>query len=94
MIRSQQTLQNVAILPEGAIFPLLTEDFAEMEGKLEENFVADVGGNILEEAIKQMVGFVMSNNLAMKFYVFGQGGKRRFGSTQLFDTVYSKCNLI
>ena len=31
MIRSQQPLQNVAILPEGAIFPLLTEeDFAEM----------------------------------------------------------------
>ncbi|XP_065665573.1 uncharacterized protein LOC124813180 isoform X2 [Hydra vulgaris] len=97
MFRSQQPVQNVAILPEGAIFPLLTEeDFTLMERKLDDinflnsvvNFIADIGGNTLKEATKRMMAFVMSNNLAMKFNVFGRGGKRGFGSTRLFDTVY------
>ena len=55
--------------------------------------VADIGGTSLEDCVKRMMGFLMSNPLALQYNLSGARGKRRFKELPLFNVLYGKFEL-
>ena len=52
--------------------------------------LCDVGGRTLDEVVRRTMKFVMANDLARQFNVFGRFGKRPLGPTTLFSIIYSE----
>lgn len=51
--------------------------------------LGDLGGRTVDEAIKRMMKFLITNDVTMMCNFSGRHGKKPFGSSQLFDVVYS-----
>jgi len=47
-----------------------------------------MGGRNIDEFIRRVMSFVMKNDLAKHFSVYGRHGKRAFGSAVLFTIIY------
>lgn len=54
------------------------------------NVLGEIGGRNIDECVKRVVKFIMSDTLATKLNMSGRINKKAFGPTNLFETVYSK----
>lgn len=52
--------------------------------------VADVGGTSVDDATRRMMKYILSNELAMQYNLFGRHGKKKFKDLRLFNVVYGK----
>ncbi len=52
--------------------------------------VADVGGTSIDDAIRRMMKYIFSNELALEYNLFGRHGKKKFKDLRLFNVVYGK----
>ena len=52
--------------------------------------VGDRGGGSLDEAASRTMAFLLSQDLAHQYNLFGGQGKRTFRDLRLFDVVYGK----
>ncbi|XP_072573202.1 uncharacterized protein [Paramormyrops kingsleyae] len=84
-------------VPEGVVFPLKSHaDVEALHEKLEDRslmsavvaMVADVGGTSVDDATRRMMKYILSNELAMEYNMFGRHGKRKFKDLRLFSVVY------
>ncbi|XP_056101434.1 uncharacterized protein LOC130080162 [Rhinichthys klamathensis goyatoka] len=91
---NHESLPNV---PEEAVFPLTTTEEVEAmnEKLLDPRFmssvvamVADVGGSSLDDATRRMMRFLISNEVAIQYSLFGRHGKKRFRDLRLFEVIY------
>ncbi|XP_057202341.1 uncharacterized protein LOC130561785 [Triplophysa rosa] len=92
--RDHGPLQEVT---DDVVFPLRTmEDVEAMNEKLDDSglmssvgaMVADVGGSSLDDATRRMMRFLISNDVAIEYNLFGRHGKRRFKDLRLFKVIY------
>lgn len=56
--------------------------------------VGEIGGTSLDDATRRMMAFLMSNELALQFNLFGRHGKNKFRELRLFDVIYGKFQLM
>lgn len=56
--------------------------------------VGEIGGKSLDDATRRMMAFLMSNELALQFNLFGHHGKNKFRELRLFNVVYGKFQLL
>ncbi|XP_041835399.1 coiled-coil domain-containing protein 8 homolog isoform X2 [Melanotaenia boesemani] len=84
-------------VPEGVAFPLQTQaDVEALDEKLKDRslmstvaaVVADVGGTSVDDATRRMMKFLLSNELALDYNLFGRHGKKKFKDLRLFSVVY------
>ena len=54
------------------------------------NVLGEIGGWNLDECVRRIMKFIIRNTLATKLNMSGRNNKKGFGSTNLFETVYSK----
>ncbi|KAK7131750.1 hypothetical protein R3I93_018345 [Phoxinus phoxinus] len=89
-----ESLPNV---PEEAVFPLTTTEEVEAmnEKLLDPRFtssvvamIADVGGSSLDDATRRMMRFLISDEVAIQYSLFGRHGKKRFIDLRLFEVIY------
>ena len=52
--------------------------------------VADIGGTGLDKSVRRMMAFLLSNDLALEYNVWGKREKRTFRDLPLFDVIYGK----
>ena len=52
--------------------------------------VADIGGTSVDDATRRMMRFILSNELALEYNMFGRHGKKKFKDLSLFSVVYGK----
>ncbi|KAF1376089.1 hypothetical protein PFLUV_G00227000 [Perca fluviatilis] len=50
--------------------------------------VADIGGTNVDDATRRMMKYVLSNELALDYNMFGRHGKKKFKDLCLFNVVY------
>ena len=55
--------------------------------------LGDIGGHTVDDMVRRTMQFVMKNQLAMEFNIFGRNGKTAFGTSALFNIIY-RMNLI
>lgn len=55
--------------------------------------VVDVGGSSPEVAIRRMMRFLISNELAIQYNLFGCHGKKRFRDLRLLTKMAHHCDL-
>ncbi|KAK9980988.1 hypothetical protein ABG768_000562 [Culter alburnus] len=88
--------ESLPEVPEGIVFPITTtEDLEAMNEKLHDSRlmsiviakVADIGGSSLNDATRRMMRFLISNELAIQYNLFGRHGKKRFRDLCLFDVI-------
>ncbi|XP_066968495.1 uncharacterized protein [Macrobrachium rosenbergii] len=88
---------EAATLPEGLKFPLETVDqLEEMETHLIDpgvrtglvNVLSEIGGRNIDECVKRVMKFIISDTLATKMNMSGMNNKKAFGPTNLFEAVY------
>ncbi|KAF4114242.1 hypothetical protein G5714_004465 [Onychostoma macrolepis] len=81
---------------EGIVLPITTtQDLEAMDEKLQDPRlmsivvakVADIGGSSLDDATRRMMRFLISNELAIQYNLFGRHGKKRFRDLRLFDVI-------
>ncbi|KAJ7991339.1 hypothetical protein DPEC_G00282680 [Dallia pectoralis] len=81
---------SVVEVPEGVVFPLKTQANIEaLEEKLGDlslmsaivSVVTDIGGTSVDDATRRMMKYVLSNELAMEYNMFGRHGKKKFKDT-------------
>ena len=63
---------------------------AVMKFSLKNCVGALIGGLHIDECTGRVMSYVMVNNLAMQYNLFGRNGKRAFTQSCLFDIFYSK----
>ena len=52
--------------------------------------VADIGGTTLDDAVRRMMGFLLTNDLSRRYNLCGRNGKKKFRDLALFDVLYGK----
>ncbi|XP_059184758.1 uncharacterized protein si:dkey-187a12.4 [Centropristis striata] len=84
-------------VPDGVVFPLQTQVNVEaLEEKLGDRslmsavvaIVADIGGTSVDDATRRMMKYILSNELALEYNMFGRHGKKKFKDLGLFNVVY------
>ncbi|KAF1393967.1 hypothetical protein PFLUV_G00021610 [Perca fluviatilis] len=50
--------------------------------------VADIGGTNVDDATRRMMKYILSNELALDYNMFGRHGKNKFKDLCLFNVVY------
>ncbi|KAL0968058.1 hypothetical protein UPYG_G00261760 [Umbra pygmaea] len=97
LLKQRDANTVTAELPEGAHFPINTVPEVEaMEEKLLDtaflnevvSVLGEIGGTTIDEATRRMMGFLMTNDLAIQYNFVGRHGKREFRSLRLFEVVY------
>ncbi|XP_048023088.1 glutamate--tRNA ligase-like [Megalobrama amblycephala] len=88
---------SVLEVPEGVVLPLKTQaDLEALDQKLGDRsvmsavvtMVADVGGTSIDDATRRMMKYILSNELALEYNLFGRHGKKKFKDLCLFNVVY------
>lgn len=54
--------------------------------------VSDIGGTSVDDATRRMMKYIMSNELALDYNMFGRHGKKKFKDLNLFSVAYGKLN--
>ena len=52
--------------------------------------VADIGGTTLDDTVRRIMAFLLTNELSRQYNLFGRNGKKRFRDLALFDVFYGK----
>ncbi|XP_034142802.1 coiled-coil domain-containing protein 8 homolog isoform X2 [Esox lucius] len=95
LLKKQDT--SVMEVPDGVVFPLQTqEDVEVLEEQLGDRslmsavvaMVADIGGTNVDDATRRMMKYILSNELALDYNMFGRHGKKKFKDLCLFNVVY------
>ncbi|XP_034143022.1 coiled-coil domain-containing protein 8 homolog [Esox lucius] len=95
MLNVQDT--SVMEVPDGVVFPLQTRaDVEALEEQLGNHslmsavvaMVADIGGTNVDDATRRMMKYILSNELALDYNMFGRHGKKKFKDLCLFNVVY------
>jgi hypothetical protein len=53
----------------------------------EVSVIGDIGGRTMDETVRRCMQYLMTNNLALHFNVYGRHGKRPFGKLKLFNVL-------
>ena len=54
------------------------------------NVLGEIGGRNIDECVKRIMKFIISDTLATNLNMSGRNNKKGFGPTNLFEIVYSK----
>ena len=52
-------------------------------------FLGDVGGRKLDEVVRRIMTQLLDSDLAIKFNMIGSKGKMSFGTSKLFEVIFS-----
>lgn len=52
------------------------------------NVLGEIGGRNIDECVKRIMKFIISDTLATNLNMSGRNNKKGFGPTNLFETVY------
>nr|XP_047141503.1 uncharacterized protein LOC124816375 [Hydra vulgaris] len=83
-------------LPVGIDLPISSiKDINDLEEQLKDrsikrtltSIVSNIGGSSLDDAVKRMMKFILSNNLGRLCNLSGQAGKVCFSKLEIFDVV-------
>ncbi|XP_034721853.1 uncharacterized protein LOC117940820 [Etheostoma cragini] len=97
LLKKQDT--SVMEVPDGVVFPLKTQaDVEALEELLGDRslmsavvaMVADIGGTNVDDATRRMMKYILSNELALDYNMFGRHGKKKFKDLCLFNVLYGK----
>ncbi|XP_032365729.1 uncharacterized protein LOC116683328 isoform X1 [Etheostoma spectabile] len=95
LLKKQDT--SVMEVPDGVVFPLQTQaDVEALEELLGDRslmsavvaMVADIGGTNVDDATRRMMKYILSNELALDYNMFGRHGKKKFKDLCLFNVLY------
>ncbi|KAG7521915.1 hypothetical protein JOB18_009487 [Solea senegalensis] len=82
---------SVMEVPDGVVFPLQTQAGSRGETRgAQSNVCCCIGGTSVDDATRRMMKYVLSNQLALDYNMFGRHEKKKFKDLRLFNVVYGK----